>query len=98
MAGKLISITPSTDGIHKYDARFETDAGREKTVRFGAKGYEDYTQHHDTDRRRLYIERHKANENWSKPDSPGALSRFILWGESTSLARNIAAFKKRFNL
>ena len=35
----------------------------EKTVNFGASGYEDYTMHHDSDRKRLYINRHKANES-----------------------------------
>ncbi len=34
----------------------------EKTVNFGALGYEDYTTHQDSDRKRLYINRHKTNE------------------------------------
>ena len=30
--------------------------------------------------------------------TPGALSRWLLWGESRSLARNTAAFRRRFRL
>ena len=94
---KLLSIKPSPNSEKKLVATFEKD-GRTKTTHFGAKGYQDYTQHKDPERRRLYIERHKSSENWSDPTSAGALSRYVLWGESTSLARNIAAFKKRFSL
>ena len=32
------------------------------------------------------------------PLTPGALSRWLLWGESRSLARNTAAFRRRFRL
>jgi hypothetical protein len=95
---KLLSIRPSTDAEKKYDAKFVGDSGREKTVRFGAKGMDDYTKTGDKEQRRRYIERHSARENFNKPDSPGALSRWILWGESTSLMKNIASFRNRFNL
>jgi len=95
---KLLSIKPSPNSEKKLVATFETPEGRTKTTHFGAKGYEDYTQHKDPERRRRYVERHRASENWSDPTSAGALSRYVLWGESTSLARNIAAFKKRFSL
>ena len=62
--------------------------GREKSILFGAKGYSHFRdasgllpksqEHHDQERRRRYVERHKANENWNKP-SAGMLSRYILW-------------------
>lgn len=95
---KLKSVTPSTNPEKKLDARFDVD-GREKKVSFGAKGMDDYTRTHDPEQRRRYIERHgRGAENWRDPTSPGALSRYILWGESTSLARNVAAFRKRFSL
>lgn len=95
---KLLSVRPSTDPEKKFDARFETDTGREKIVRFGARGMSDYTKNKDPERRRRYIERHSARENFNKPDTPGALSRHLLWGESTSLVRNLAAFRRKFNL
>ena len=95
---KLLSVKPSEKAEKKLVATFDRD-GREKRVHFGAKGMDDYTKTHDPEQRRRYIERHgRGAENWRDPTSPGALSRYILWGESTSLARNIAAFKNRFNL
>ena len=39
-----------------------------------------------------------SNENHNDPLTPGALSRWLLWGESRSLARNTAAFRRRFRL
>jgi hypothetical protein len=92
---KLLSVTPSSKPDKKLDAKFETDTGRTKVVSFGAKGMDDYTKTHDKEQRARYINRHSANENWSKLDSPGALSRWILWGESTSLMKNIASYKNR---
>ena len=48
--------------------------------------------------RAAYIARHRVNENHDDPLTPGALSRWLLWGESRSLARNTAAFRRRFRL
>lgn len=92
---KLLSVTPSHKADKKLDAKFETDSGRTKVVPFGSKGMDDYTKTHDTEQRARYLKRHSANEDWSKKDSPGALSRWILWGESTSLLKNIASYKNR---
>ena len=39
---------------------------------------------------------HRVNENHGDPLTPGALSRWLLWGESRGLARNTAAFRRRF--
>jgi len=65
---------------------------------FGAAGMDDYTKTHDKDQRMRYLTRHSKNENWRNPKSAGALSRFILWGDSTSIEANLAAYKRRFNL
>jgi len=92
---KLLSVTPSQKPEKKLDAKFETDTGRTKVVSFGAKGMDDYTKTHDKEQRARYLKRHSANEDWSKKDSPGALSRWILWGESTSLLRNIQNYKAK---
>jgi len=92
---KLLSVTPSSKPEKKLDAKFETDTGRTKVVSFGSRGMDDYTKTHDTEQRARYLKRHSANEDWSKKDSPGALSRWILWGESTSLMRNIQNYKAK---
>lgn len=92
---KLLSVTPSSKPEKKLDAKFETDTGRTKVVSFGARGMDDYTKTHDKEQRARYLKRHTANEDWSKKDSPGALSRWILWGESTSLMKNIQNYKNK---
>ena len=94
---KLLSVTPSHLPEKKLDAKFLSDSGRTKTVSFGAKGMDDYTKTHDKEQRARYIQRHSARENFNKLDSPGDLSRWILWGESTSLLKNISNYKSRVN-
>lgn len=93
---KLVKIVKSHDNKHKYEAHFQTD-GREKVIKFGAVGYDDYTTHHDDERKRLYLQRHHSRESWSKPDTPGSLSRWILWNKK-SLKESEKDFKRRFHL
>lgn len=69
-----------------------------KVVHFGAKGSKTYLDHGDKAKREAYLARHKVNERWSDPYSPGALSRWLLWGDSTSLEANHQAFMRRFNV
>lgn len=94
---KLVSVKSARDGIHKYVAHFILDTGRDKHVKFGAKGYSDYTKHHDDERRLRYINRHKDKEDWSNPLTPGSLSRWILWEEPT-LHKAVQKFVERFDL
>jgi len=70
-----------------------------KTVHFGAKGYSDYTIHKDPERKERYIQRHKANEDWSKSgiDTAGFWSRWLLWGEPT-LKDSIEKIEDKFGL
>ena len=89
-----MELRPATDGKHKWVAEF-SDGTR---VSFGAKGYKDYTQHGDKLRRANYLKRHRTSETWTNPKTAGALSRWILWGDSTSLATNLADFRRRFSL
>ena len=92
---KLLKIEPSP--TKKLMAVFLMDTGRTKTIHFGQKGADDYTITRDKAQRERYLNRHKAREDWDKPDSAGALSRWILWNGS-SLTKNISDFKKKFNL
>jgi hypothetical protein len=71
--------------------------GRESTTHFGARGYDDYTIKKDKEQRARYRNRHKG-DNLTNPRSAGALSYYILWGNSTSKRENIASYKRRFNL
>ena len=93
---KLVKIERASDGVHKFKAIFDND-GRSRTTKFGAVGYDDYTMTGDKERRRLYRQRHEKDLK-GDPTRAGYLSYYILWGESTSMAANTAAYKRRFNL
>ena len=93
---KLI-ITTSENPKKKYKAIFTKDDGTKiKTVHFGANGYEDFTTHHDKDRRRLYRQRHEKDLKTNDPMRSGYLSYYILWGNSTDIQTNIKSFKNKF--
>lgn len=94
-----LKITRSDRDGKKWKAQFIADNGAvKKTTHFGASGYEDYTQHKDKERRRLYRARHMNVGNIDDPKTASSLSWYILWGDSTSIATNIRNFKKKFNL
>jgi Family of unknown function (DUF5754) len=96
---KLKTLRRSHNPAKKWDAIFELPNGKTKAVPFGARGMSDYTKHKDKTRRARYIQRHSGmGEHWSRPDTPGALSRWILWGPSTSIKKNTATFKQKFNV
>ena len=63
----------------------------------GAAGMSAYTKHKDKKRKKRYLTRHKKRENWNDYMSAGALSRYLLWGE-TSFRESIRKYKNRFNL
>ena len=68
-----------------------------KKYHFGLKTGNTYIDHKDKKKRENYIKRHSIREDWSKINA-GSLSRFLLWGHSTSLEANIKDYIKRFNL
>jgi hypothetical protein len=94
---KLISIGESTKSDKKLMAIFENN-GRKKTVHFGAKGMDDYTITKSKEQRDRYRTRHAKDLTTGDPSRAGFLSYYILWGDSTSRAKNISDYKKKFNL
>ena len=94
---KLEFIGKSTNPDKKMMAVFRTENGRTKTTHFGAAGMSDFTIHKDEERKKRYILRHKANEDFNDPTTAGALSRWVLWN-LPSLRASIADYKKRFRL
>ena len=86
-------IMKSSRKNKKYMAMFKDG----KVVHFGDTRYEDFTVHKDEERKRLYLLRHKKNEDWNNPYSAGSLSRYILWNKPTIIA-SVEDFKKKFNL
>lgn len=97
MVLELLSVTRSPAEGKRYRAKFNKD-GREIHTDFGDSSLANYTIHHDPERRKRYLMRHREREDWKDPTSAGALSRWLLWGDSTSLRENIAMYKKRFGV
>ncbi len=93
-----VKISKSTKSGKKYMAVFTRDNGRTKTTHFGSAGMDDYTKTKDKAQRKRYLDRHRKNENWNNYESAGSLSRYILWGNSTSIRENIKTYKNKFNL
>jgi len=93
-----MTIKPSNKSGKKYMAIFEKKNGRTKTTHFGASGMNDYTLTGDKQARSRYRIRHKKDLQTNDPTRAGYLSYYLLWGESTSLRKNISNYKKRFNL
>lgn len=89
-------IQEAHDGKHKYVAEFEVN-GKKKKTSFGAKGYQDYLEHHDDERKARYLKRHQKDLKTNNPLRAGYLSYYILWNKPT-LEESIADYKNRFHL
>jgi hypothetical protein len=85
---KLLSIRPSTEPEKKLDVVLQTDSNREKTVRIGQKGADDFTKTKDDAQKQRYINRHSAREDWKLSGvlSAGFWSRWLLWNRETLAA------------
>lgn len=77
----LIDIQKSWRPEKKLVAIFDSHP----PVHFGARGYGNYLKYKAQDpalaesKRRAYIARHGATEDWTDPYAAGTLSRYILW-------------------
>ena len=91
----MIILTKSPLSAKKY--RIVLENGRH--VDFGAKGYQDFTQHKDPNRMRLYLIRHKSRENWTRSgiSTAGFWSRWLLWSKP-SMTQAIKFMNKKFGL
>lgn len=82
---KLLSVSPSSDASKKLDVKLQTDAGREKTVRVGARGMDDFTKTRDETQKARYIKRHQAREDWKLSGvlSSGFWAKHLLWNKES---------------
>lgn len=93
----LVSVKKATNGKKDYTAIFrDSKTGKEKKTHFGDATMDHYNIHKDKNRREKYRSRHKKDLNTGDPTRAGYLSYYLLWGESTSLRTNLAAYRKRF--
>ena len=76
--GKTAKLYPANNPNKKYKIY---DPKHNKWVNFGQIGYEDFTKHKDTTRRKNYLTRTKGMRgDWKRnPYSANNLSRNILW-------------------
>jgi len=74
-----VKVYRARNGIHKFMAVFPEG----KTVRFGRKGYSDYTIHKNKERMKRYLTRHRKRETWGRSGqyTPGFWSRWLLWSK-----------------
>lgn len=101
----LKAIRKSHKHEKKYDAVFLSLSGKEKVIPFGQRGYNDFIIYNKKfgnktakQHKQRYLKRHSGmGESWEKPDTPGALSKWILWNKP-SFRASLADFKKHFNL
>jgi len=99
---KLVKIGTSPNPIKKYRAYFADDAsGAHRTIDFGMSGANDFTLTGDKDARDRYRVRHRKDLLTPQNKTgmgPGALSYWVLWGDSTSMRENIKHYKNLFHL
>ena len=98
-----VEIKKSNQPKKKLMAIFYDDDKKVKTTHFGSASNKDYTIYSKEnkklaeDRKKLYLDRHRKNENWNDYKSAGSLSRYILWNKPTIEASK-KDYAKRFNL
>ena len=86
-----IEISKSKNKNKKYDALINN----KKVVSFGQKGASDFTINKSEERKKLYIARHQARENFKDFNTAGALSKNLLWNKTT-LKQSINDVNKKF--
>jgi hypothetical protein len=89
----MVRFFRANDGIHKLVAVF--DDGKE--ISFGAFGYQDFTITGDKQKKKNYLARHRKREDWTNPQTAGALSRWILWNKP-NLHDSIRDYVRRFRM
>ena len=97
---KYAQLKKSSISGKKYTLLFfDKDRKKVKKINFGQAGADDYTKTGDKEQRDRYRNRHNnSRENHNVPDTPASASRWILWGDSTSVSANYNSYLKRFGL
>lgn len=92
----FVKLSPATAKGKKYKMEFfDKEKKRIATRQFGQAGASDFTKHKDPKRKESYDTRHKAREDWTKPLTNGALSKWILWNKPT-IEASFNDYLKRF--
>ena len=86
--------TPS--GPKKFSVYVKNEKGNVVKVNFGDPNME--IKRDDPQRRKNFRARHKRDLETKDFKRAGFLSYFLLWGDNTTLKKNIDDYKKKFNL
>jgi len=95
-----VQLLKSVKDGKKYTAIFyDNERKKIKTTHFGQSGAKDFTSHGEDaeERKKLYLERHRNNENWADYKSAGSLAMHILWSKPT-VSASYNAYLKKFGL
>jgi hypothetical protein len=97
---KIVEAQPKTG--KRFTAIFRLHKGGKviKITHFGQRNPKQgtYIDHGDKKKRDAYRARHKKDLDTKDFKRAGFLSYWLLWGESTTLNKNIEDYKKKFNL
>jgi hypothetical protein len=97
---KIVEAQPKTG--KRFTAIFRLHKGGKviKITHFGQRNPKQgtYIDHGDKKKRDAYRARHKKDLDTKDFKRAGFLSYWLLWGDSTSLNKNIEDYKKKFNL
>ena len=92
----LIDFDTSDKKTKKFKIVLSID-GKKKTSHFGSKNTTTFIEGASKNKRENYIKRHKVRDDWDKINA-GSLSRFILWGDSNNLMKNLIQYLDDFNI
>ncbi len=96
-----IKIVPAQEKTKKrYTAIFRLHRGGPiiKITNFGQRGATTYIDGADKKTRAAFRARHKRDLDTKDFKRAGYLSYHLLWGEHTSLKKNIEDYRRKFNL
>lgn len=90
----LVELSRSNRSDKKWMVYFP---GTQKRIHFGASGYEDYTMHKDSERKKRYDLRHSKKEDWENVYTAGFWAKWLLWNKPT-IKSSMDDISKRFNV
>ena len=95
----VVKEAPAKTG-KRFTAIFRIHKGGKviKITHFGQRGGKTYIDEKDKKKRKNYRARHKKDLDTKDFKRAGYLAYHLLWGENTSLKKNIEDYKKKFNL
>ena len=88
----VVKVVKSERPNKRFKAIFIKNGDIVKQVHFGSASGKTFIDHGDESIKKAYIARHKVNEDWTDLFSAGALSRYILWGKSSDMQKNIRRY------